>query len=129
MWRMRTTKSLYDQGAGVAGVRLRRSSRSAGTHSFHSKSDRRTVDPDSVSETYGIEASVDQSVTGPPVRFELDDATFDQAMHAVNMVTDSFTVPLDAHRALVAKDTRENRQQYLREEFETVYLAGLSRRR
>ena len=40
------------------------------------------------------------------------------------MVTDSFTVPLDAHRALVAKDTRENRQQYMREEFETIYLGG-----
>jgi general secretion pathway protein D len=35
-------------------------------------------------------------------------------------------VPLDAHRALVAKDTRENRRQYMREEYETVYLGGLS---
>ena len=42
------------------------------------------------------------------------------------MVTDSFTVPLDAHRALVAKDTRENRQQFMRQEFETVYLGGLT---
>ena len=60
------------------------------------------------------------------MRFDIDDVTFDQAMRAVNMVTDSFTVPLDAHRALVAKDTRDNRQQYMREEFETIYLGGLS---
>ena len=36
-------------------------------------------------------------------------------------------MPLDAHRALVAKDTRDNRQQYMREEFETVYLGGMSK--
>ena len=35
-------------------------------------------------------------------------------------------MPLDAHRALVASDTRENRQQYMREELETVYLGGLT---
>lgn len=119
------TKSLYGQGLeslAPAPTLLP----SADKHSFHSKSDRRQL-IQNVFRTYGIEVSVDQSVTGPPVRFELDDVTFDQAMHAVNMATDSFTVPLDAHRALVAKDTRENRQQYLREEFETVYLGGMSK--
>ena len=97
-----------------------------GKHSFHLKSDRRQL-IQNVFKSYGIEASVDQSVTGPVVRFELDDATFDQATQAVSLATDSFTVPLDAHRALVAKDTRENRVQYMREEFETVYLGGLSK--
>ena len=66
------------------------------------------------------------SVTGPPVRFDMDDANFAQAIQAMNMATDSFTVPLDAHRALVAKDTRENRQQFMRQEFETVYLGGMT---
>jgi hypothetical protein len=42
-------------------------------------------------------------------------------------VTDSFYVPLDAHRALVVRDTKENRQQYTRQEYETVYLPGLSK--
>jgi general secretion pathway protein D len=97
----------------------------AGTHSFHIKADRRQV-IETVFRSYGIEASIDQSVTGPPVRFQVDNATFDQAMQAVNMVTDSFTVPLDAHRVLVAKDTRENRQQYMRLEFETIYLGGMT---
>ena len=97
----------------------------AGTHSFHLKTDRRTV-LQTVFRSYGIELSMDQSVTGPPVRFDLDDATFAEASQAVNMATDSFTVPLDTHRALVAKDTRENRQQYMRQEFETVYLGGMT---
>jgi len=95
-----------------------------GTHSFHLKMGRREA-IQNVFHSYGIEASVDTTVVGPPIRFEMDDATFAQAMNAINMVTDSFTVPLDAHRALVAKDTRENRQQFMWQEFETVYLGGM----
>lgn len=96
----------------------------AGTHTFHLKMGRREAILN-VFRSYGIEASVDTSVVGAPVRFDMEEATFSQAMNAINMVTDSFTVPLDAHRALVAKDTRENRQQFLRQEFETVYLGGM----
>ncbi len=117
-------KPVYDEGVNSLGPAPALTP-IAGTHSFHLKTDRRTV-IQTVYRSYGIEASVDQSVTGPPVRFDMDDATFGQATQAVSMVTDSFMVPLDAHRALVAKDTRDNRQQYMREEFETVYLGGLS---
>jgi Flp pilus assembly secretin CpaC len=41
-------------------------------------------------------------------------------------LTDSFYVPLDAHRILVARDTPDNRQKFARLELETVYLPGLS---
>lgn len=97
----------------------------AGTKSFHLRTDRRQA-IQNVFHSFGIEASIDNSVTGPPVRFEMDDATFSQAMQAINLVTDTFTVPLDAHRAIVAKDTRENRTQFMRQEFETVYLGGMT---
>lgn len=97
----------------------------AGKKSFHLRTDRRQA-IQNVFHSYGVEASIDSSVTGPPVRFEMDDASFAQAMQAINMVTDTFTVPLDAHRAIVAKDTRENRNQYMRQEFETVYLGGMT---
>jgi general secretion pathway protein D len=96
----------------------------SGTHSFHLRSDRRQL-IQTVFRSYGIEAAVDQSVSGASVKLELDDATFAEAVRAVNMVTDSFTVPLDAHRVLVARDTSENRRQFLRQELETVYLGGL----
>lgn len=96
-----------------------------GTKSFHLRTDRRQA-IQNVYHSFGIEASIDNSVTGPPVRFDMDDATFAQAMQAINMVTDTFSVPLDAHRAIVAKDTRENRQQFMRQEFETVYLGGMT---
>ena len=119
------TKSLYGQGMDSLAPAPTLEP-AADKHSFHQKADRRQL-IETVFKAYGIEASVDQGVTGPPVRFEMDDATFDQAMQALNMATNSFTVPLDAHRALVAKDTRENRNQYMREELETVYLGGMSK--
>jgi general secretion pathway protein D len=96
-----------------------------GKHSFHLRSDRRQL-IQTVLRSYGIEAAVDQSVSGAPVKLDLDDATFDQATQAVSMVTTTFMVPLDSHRAVVARDTRENRQQFTRLELETVYLGGLT---
>jgi Flp pilus assembly secretin CpaC len=56
----------------------------------------------------------------------MDNADFEQATRTLGMVTTTFFVPLDAHRVLVARDTRENRQQFMRLEQETVYLPGLS---
>jgi len=96
-----------------------------GTKTFHLRTDRRQA-IQNIYHSFGIEASIDSSVTGPPVRFDMDDATFAQATQAINMVTDTFMVPLDAHRAIIAKDTRENRQQFMRQEFETVYLGGMT---
>lgn len=97
-----------------------------GTRSFHLRTMDRRQAIQNVFRSFGIEASVDTSVTGPPLRFEMENATFAQATQAINLATDSFTVPLDAHRALVAKDTRENRLQFMRQEFETVYLGGMT---
>ena len=117
-------KSLYEQGSNELGAAPVLQP-TAITHSFHLRSDRRQL-LQTVFTTYGIEASVDQSVSGPAVKLDLDDATFAQATQAVNMLTTTFTVPLDTHRALVAKDSRENRLQYTRQELETIYLGGLT---
>ena len=56
----------------------------------------------------------------------MDDASFQQAMRVVSLATNTFYVPLDAHRALVARDTAENRKQFLRLDLETIYLPGLT---
>jgi general secretion pathway protein D len=42
------------------------------------------------------------------------------------MLTKTFSVSLDQHHALVAADTRPNRDRFMREEVETVYLGGLT---
>ncbi len=94
-------------------------------HSFHIRADKRQA-IQQVFKAYGLEATVDDSVRPGLVRVDVDDATFAQAMRILSLLTNSFYVPLDAHRALVARDTPENRTQFERQVLETVYLPGLT---
>jgi Flp pilus assembly secretin CpaC/tetratricopeptide (TPR) repeat protein len=98
---------------------------STGPQSFHLKLDRRSL-IQRVYKAYGIDATLDQSVQATPARFDADDVSFNQAVDLLNMATNSFDVPIDAHRVLVARDTRENRTQFLRQELETIYLPGMT---
>ena len=117
-------KSLYaDTGKGLGDVAVL--SPSAGVHSFHFHSDQIQAIRQ-VFQAYGITAMLDDSVRNVPVRMEVDDASFEEAMRVLALVTGTFYVPLDAHRALVARDTRQLREQYTRQEMETVYLPGLT---
>ncbi len=95
------------------------------TLSFHLHSDQVQV-LRQVFNSFGIQPMFDKSVTGTPVRFDVDDAPFAEAGRLVGLATNTFFVPLDTHRVLIARDTRENRRQYEREEAETLYLPGLS---
>jgi type II secretory pathway component GspD/PulD (secretin) len=97
----------------------------AEVHSFHLHTDQRQI-IQQVFKAYGIEVSVDSTVQATQNRLDLDDVDFDTAAHVVGLVTGSFFIPLDAHHALAARDTKENRQQFTPLEFETVYLPGLS---
>jgi general secretion pathway protein D len=96
-----------------------------GRQSFHlRKTSRQTVED--VFRAYGIDASVHESVQSRPVRLDIDDATFPEAVHVLGMVTQTFYEPLDPHRVVVAKDTRENRTLFQRQQMETIYLPGLN---
>jgi general secretion pathway protein D len=95
------------------------------THSFHIHTDQRQV-IQQVFKAYGLEATLDESVRFAAVHFDIDDATFAEATRVLALVTNTFYVPLDPHRALVARDTQDNRRQLVREDFETVYLPGLT---
>ena len=115
---------LYEQSADSIGSSMPLLP-TPGTHSFHLHTDqRRTIQE--VFKAFVIEATVDDSVRLVQVRFDVDDATFAETMHALSLVTDSFYVPLDTHRALVARDTADLRKQFERLDLETVYLPGLS---
>jgi general secretion pathway protein D len=94
-------------------------------HSFHLHTSSRQVVQE-VFHTYGIEASVHDSVQSKQVRLDVDDVTFADAVRVLGMVTKTFYEPLDPHRVVVAQDTRENRTQFQRTELETVYLPGLT---
>jgi len=96
-----------------------------GLHSFHVRTDRLQA-IHQVFQAYGITAMLDDSVSNQPVRLDIDDATFDEAMQVLGMVTNTFYVPLDPHHALVARDTRDLRERYTRQEMETLYTPGLS---
>jgi Flp pilus assembly secretin CpaC len=93
--------------------------------SFHLHTDQRQA-LDQVFKAYGVKAMLDDSVRPTQVRLDLDDVRFADAVRVLELATHTFYVPLDAHHALVADDTRENRVRLTPEETETVYLAGLS---
>jgi type II secretory pathway component GspD/PulD (secretin) len=94
-------------------------------HSIHLRSDARQLIQD-VFRTYGITAIVTDTVPPTPVQFDIDDADFAVAAHTLSLVTGTFYVPIDTHQVLVARNTRENRNQFARNDVETVYLSGLT---
>lgn len=117
-------KPFYETSANTAGENPTLEP-IAGLQSFHLKIDRRQM-VQQVYKAFGIDATVDQSVPATPERLDIDNVDFHRATDVVGMVTNTFAVPIDAHRVLVARDTRENRQQFQRLELETVYLPGFS---
>jgi general secretion pathway protein D len=96
-----------------------------GKHSFHMRADGLNL-LRQVLSAYGIAPSFDSSVSSQAVRFDVDDVDYHQAQQLLRLQTDTFFVPLDPHRVLVAKDTRANRQLYERLLLETIYLPGLN---
>jgi general secretion pathway protein D len=97
----------------------------SGKRSFHMRADGQSL-LRQVLSAYGIAPSFDSSVNSQPVRFDVDDVDFHQVEQLLQLETNTFFVPLDPHRVLVAKDTRANRQEYERLLLETVYLPGLA---
>ncbi len=79
-----------------------------------------------VLSAYGISPSIDSSVEVKHTSFDGDDLSYAQAAHLLQLATDTFFVPLDPKRVLVAKDTKDNRSRFERQVVETVYLPGLS---
>jgi tetratricopeptide (TPR) repeat protein len=97
----------------------------ARVQSFHLRIDQRKL-IEQVFKAYGLSTTFDSSIRDPIIRLDLDDATFDQAMEVLGLITSTFYVPLDVHRVLIVLDTRANRDQYQRLNLETIYLPGLS---
>jgi general secretion pathway protein D len=121
---LRQTSPIYEEGAsGLASAPELQ--HTAGPQSFHLRADQRQI-VKQVFKAFGVEATLDESIQGKQIRLDVDDASFEETMQALTLLTNSFYVPLDEHRVLVASDTTENRQKFTRLEMETVYLPGLS---
>lgn len=96
----------------------------AATHSFHLHTTAGTV-LQQVLTAYGIDPTVDSSVKDKLVRMDVDNVSFDEAARMLRLLTNTFFVPLDPKRVLVAEDSRENRAKFQRLAYETVYFPGL----
>src|SRR6185437_13404032 len=95
------------------------------THSFHL----RTNPGDLIKQVltaYGITPTIDSSVKPGLIRMDVDNVPFKDAARMARLLTNTFFVPLDPSRVLVAADTRENRAKFQRVDYETVYLPGLA---
>jgi len=96
-----------------------------GKQSFHFRSTEQEV-LRRVIEAYGLKMVDDGSLATKTIRFDVDDVDFPQAAHLLNLTTNSFMVPLDPVRVLVAKESKENHDKYDRLALETLRLPGLT---
>jgi type II secretory pathway component GspD/PulD (secretin) len=79
-----------------------------------------------VAAAYGIKASFDASVKQVQVKFDLDNATYEQAMKVLEEMGTLFAVPMDSTSVLLAQDTPENRTRLEHLLQETIYLPGMT---
>jgi general secretion pathway protein D len=96
-----------------------------GKQSFHFRSTEQEV-LRRVIEAYGLRMVDDGSLATKTISFDADDLDFAQAAHLLSLATDSFMVPLDPARVLIAKDNKENHDKYDRLSLETLRLPGLT---
>jgi general secretion pathway protein D len=118
------SKPVYEEGASRIGEPVELVP-TAGLHSFHLHTSARQGIPQ-VFKAYGLDCTLDESIRAANIRLDVDDATFDQAMKTLSMLTNTFYVPLDPHRAVVATDTPDNRKRFMRQVMETLYLSGMT---
>jgi len=118
------TGELYERGAGNLAAEPQLLP-SPARHTFHQRGFARSL-IEQVFQAYGIKAMVDDSVQATGLRIDLDDVSFDEASNILGLLTKTFYVALDAKHAVVARDTREMRTRFMRQELETVYLTGLN---
>jgi general secretion pathway protein D len=93
--------------------------------SFHLRGTSHDVLRD-VASGYGISTVIDDSVETRLIRFDLDNATYDQAMAMLFTLTRVFAVPLDETTLIIARDNPGDRQRLERQVEETIYLPDLS---
>ncbi|HXS13217.1 MAG TPA: hypothetical protein VN734_10980 [Acidobacteriaceae bacterium] len=75
---------------------------------------------------FGISASFDSSVRSVfPIRLDLEGVTFEQAARIASEMTGTFAIPVQAHTALIAEDTEDNRKRLKPQVEETIYMPGL----
>jgi general secretion pathway protein D len=93
--------------------------------SFHYRGDSRGL-LTQVANAYGVTVTMDDSVVSRPVRFDVDDVGFYQAMQLAGAVTKTFWAPLQEKQIIVAAESAENRRLYDRMGMRTFYVPNAS---
>ena len=92
---------------------------------FHLSTDNQDI-VRQVYAAYGIQVTFDDSVQRQPLRFDLEDLSYDKAVPILLNVTHLFAVPLDKKSVLIAKDTADNRTRLEHQLQETIYVPGMA---
>jgi hypothetical protein len=77
-----------------------------------------------VEQAYGLKVVFDESTGDQPLRYDLEDVTYDQAIPVLFSMAKVFAVPLDEHTAFIAKESVENRNRLDHLILETLYIPG-----
>ncbi len=79
-------------------------------------------------DLYGIKAMLHSSLSGygPPIDLDMNNVDFAGATRALDLVADLFAVPLQPKMVMLARDTRQNREELMPEFEETLYVPGHS---
>ena len=88
---------------------------------FHYRGDSRTLLLE-VARTFGIQATLDESVTSRPVTFQVGSSHFYSAMEAAAAVTKTFWTPLTSKQVLIAANTPENHRNFDQMAMRTFYV-------
>src|SRR3990172_9577234 len=69
---------------------------------------------DAIAEAYGVQLLYDPELGDVSLSsdFRIQDATWKEALEAAGSISDTFVVPLDRRRGLVAPDTPDKRAEY-----------------
>ncbi|GAC1506341.1 MAG: hypothetical protein NVS1B11_05860 [Terriglobales bacterium] len=92
---------------------------------FHFRGDSRELFSQ-IANTFGVAASVDESVAPRRIRFDIDSVDFFTAVQAACSMTHAFWTPLRNKQFLVASNTPENRRQFDRMALRTFYFPGIT---
>jgi len=75
-----------------------------------------------IAQAFGVKATLDESVTSRPVRFEIGSAHFYSVMQAACAVTKTFWTPLSSKQILIAADTPDNHRNFDQMAMRTFYV-------
>jgi general secretion pathway protein D len=95
-------------------------------HDIHERGDAQSV-LTAVYRTFGLQVQFNAPLTGTkPIRFDLDNVTFDTATRLLHRITKTFAVVVQPKVALIAADTQDNRDRLEPLIEETIYLRGMT---